>query len=32
MSIEYEANPEDPSPDMKTCVAYVRRKPSKKLG
>lgn len=24
VSIEYEANPSDPSPDMKKCVAYVR--------
>ena len=23
--IEYEANPSDPSPDMKKCVAYVQR-------
>jgi len=24
ISIEYEANPNDPSPDMKACVEYVR--------
>ena len=24
ISIEYEANPTDPSPDMKKCVAYVQ--------
>jgi inosose dehydratase len=24
ISIEYEANPQDPSPDMKKCVAYTR--------
>lgn len=24
VAIEYEANPSDPSPDMKKCVAYVR--------
>lgn len=24
ISIEYEAHPEDPSPDMKKCVAYTR--------
>ena len=24
VSIEYEANPDDPSPDMKKCVAYVK--------
>jgi sugar phosphate isomerase/epimerase len=24
VSIEYEANPKDPSPDMKKCVEYVR--------
>ena len=24
VSIEYEANPQDPSPDMKKCVEYVR--------
>ena len=24
ISIEYEANPKDPSPDMKKCVEYVR--------
>lgn len=24
ISIEYEANPQDPSPDMKTCVAHTR--------
>jgi inosose dehydratase len=25
VSIEYEANPSDPSPDMKKCVEYVRK-------
>jgi sugar phosphate isomerase/epimerase len=25
VSIEYEANPADPSPDMKKCVEYVRK-------
>jgi sugar phosphate isomerase/epimerase len=29
--IEYEANPEDPSPDMKKCVAYVNET-ARKLG
>jgi sugar phosphate isomerase/epimerase len=24
ISIEYEANPDDPSADMKKCVAYLR--------
>ena len=24
IAIEYEANPNDPSPDMKKCVAYVK--------
>lgn len=24
ISIEYEAHPQDPSPDMKKCVGYVR--------
>ncbi len=24
ISIEYEANPNDPSPDVKKCVAYVK--------
>lgn len=31
ISIEYEANPADPSPDMKQCVSYVRDV-MKKLG
>jgi sugar phosphate isomerase/epimerase len=31
ISIEYEANPADPSPDMKACVDYVR-KVAKKAG
>jgi len=31
VSIEYEANPADPSPDMKKCVAYVNET-AKKLG
>jgi len=31
VSIEYEANPSDPSPDMKKCVAYVHET-AKKLG
>lgn len=31
VSIEYEANPSDPSPDMKKCVVYVR-KTVEKLG
>jgi sugar phosphate isomerase/epimerase len=31
ISIEYEANPADPSPDMKKCVAYVREA-AKKAG
>lgn len=25
IAIEYEANPNDPSPDMKKCVAYVKQ-------
>jgi sugar phosphate isomerase/epimerase len=29
INIEYEANPNDPSPDMKTCVAYVKEKAAK---
>ena len=24
IAIEYEANPNDPSPDMKKCVAYIK--------
>lgn len=31
VAIEYEANPADPSPDMKKCVAYVNEA-AKKLG
>ena len=31
VSIEYEANPADPSADMKKCVAYVNET-AKKLG
>jgi inosose dehydratase len=31
VSIEYEANPSDPSPDMKKCVVYVNEA-AKKLG
>jgi hypothetical protein len=31
VSIEYEANPADPSPDMKKCVAYASDA-AKKLG
>lgn len=31
IAIEYEANPKDPSPDMKKCVEYVRAT-AKKLG
>lgn len=31
IAIEYEANPSDPSPDMKKCAAYVRDT-AKKLG
>ena len=31
VAIEYEANPADPSPDMKKCVAYVDEA-AKKLG
>jgi sugar phosphate isomerase/epimerase len=31
VAIEYEANPADPSPDMKKCVAYVNET-TKKLG
>ena len=29
IAIEYEANPNDPSPDMKKCVAYVKGAASK---
>jgi sugar phosphate isomerase/epimerase len=29
ISIEYEANPDDPSPDMKKCVAYLKDAVSK---
>jgi len=29
ISIEYEANPQDPSPDMKACVEYVRAEAKK---
>jgi sugar phosphate isomerase/epimerase len=29
VSIEYEANPDDPSPDMKKCVAYLKEAVSK---
>ena len=31
VAIEYEANPSDPSPDMKKCVSFVRET-TKKLG
>ena len=29
INIEYEANPNDPSPDMKKCVAYVKESAGK---
>lgn len=29
IAIEYEANPKDPSPDMKKCVAFVKESASK---
>ena len=29
INIEYEANPKDPSPDVKKCVSYLKEKAAK---